>query len=270
MIYCKKCGAPLPDDAAYCVRCGTRVELPSDVSSQAPPAQGVKQPPAKSPDPTDKQPRDDKESRAEQRKLLLREAREEADDQADSDDSNHRRTLTFFAIAVCFVLLISAISFAPSSHSGSHSASVSSSQSSDKPGSHKSSGETAATKKEAEKPPVTLDSVIVKTDSIGQPQVDLRMTNHSGKTIDAYKVHIYAYDNYGTQLSQFGFGDGYFSGISQDTVADGQSTPSGRYWTLSGFDNGRKFTVRLMSIHFSDGTQWTTEAGQKVTIDGKL
>lgn len=96
------------------------------------------------------------------------------------------------------------------------------------------------------------------------------MTNHSGKTIDAYKVRISVYNNYGEQLKEFGVGNDHFNGISQDALADGQSSSSSRSWTLHGFDTGRKFVVRLMSIHYSDGTEWTTEQDQQVTAEGKL
>ena len=77
-------------------------------------------------------------------------------------------------------------------------------------------------------------------------------------------------DNYGKQVKQFGYGDGVFSAISQREIEPGGTTSSQYTWTLHGFDNGRKFKVQLYSIHFTDGTEWTAENDQDVSIEGTI
>ena len=96
------------------------------------------------------------------------------------------------------------------------------------------------------------------------------MTNNSQKDIDAYKVQISAYDNYGSKLKEFDVGKDHFNGISQDSLPAGATTSDGRRWEMTGFDKGRRFVLRLMSIHFTDGTEWKTEDSQEVTIEGKF
>ena len=123
---------------------------------------------------------------------------------------------------------------------------------------------------EAIKPPVTLNKLTIEPDIIGQPLVSLSMTNNSQKDIDAYKVQISAYDNYGSKLKEFDIGKDHFNGISQDSLPAGATTSDGRRWEMTGFDKGRRFVLRLMSIHFTDGTEWKTEDNQEVTIEGKF
>lgn len=120
------------------------------------------------------------------------------------------------------------------------------------------------------KPPVELSNIIIDTDMIGTPQVAIIMTNTSQKTIDAFKVKIYAYDNYGKQLKEFGSGSDYFSGISQRELVAGATTSGDYYWTLYGFENGRKFKAQLYSVHFTDDTSWEAESGQDVSVSGKM
>lgn len=120
------------------------------------------------------------------------------------------------------------------------------------------------------KPPVKLSNLIIEKDMIGTPEVSLIMTNTSNKIIDAYKVKIYAYDNYGKQLKEFGHGDDYFAGISQNELQPGATTSSDYHWSLMGFSNGRKFKLVLYSIHFTDDTTWESVDGQEVSISGKM
>jgi len=266
MIYCKKCGTKLPDDAVYCIKCGTKVDHPIDEHHD-------------NLEKTQELP----DLSAEADKVSLNNENIEStpdspnlNSQHDAEKANkHGKRFWGLVLAVMLILVaIAAISSPDDNKPSSGAKIVESSNAEDQAAAKKAEEEKeAAIKKaheEAIKPPVTLNQVTIKPNSIGEPQINLSMTNHSGKTIDAFKILVYAYDNYGTKLKAFGFGDDAFHGISQDPIGDGETTSPSRYWTLNGFDNGRKFVVRLMSLHFSDGSQWDTEDGQEVTVEGKF
>lgn len=278
MIYCKKCGTALPDDAVFCVKCGTKVDRPAgarpgdaDKTQPLPTVSAdAAQDPGKKPD-----------LAAEASKLSKsKQTAPPAHQPGDIDDNKSSSAL--IAVVLGFVVfcgaMLGAYYIVGPGASGSTATTKVTHDPNAKPvktaAQEKAEQAEAAEKErahqEAIKPPVTLDKVIVKPNVIGEPLVSLVMTNHSGKTIDAYKVHISVYNNYGEQLKEFGVGNDHFNGISQDALADGQSSSSSRSWTLHGFDTGRKFVVRLMSIHYSDGTEWTTEQDQQVTAEGKL
>ena len=278
MIYCKKCGTALPDDAVFCVKCGTKVDRPagarpSDADKTQPlptVSADAAQDPGKKPD-----------LAAEASKLSKpKQATPPAHQPGDIDDNKSSNAL--IAVVLGFVVFCGAMFGAyyivgPGA-SGSTATTKVTHDPNAKPvktaaqekAEQAEAAERERAHQEAIKPPVTLDKVIVKPNVIGEPLVSLVMTNHSGKTIDAYKVRISVYNNYGEQLKEFGVGNDHFNGISQDALGDGQSSSSSRSWTLHGFDTGRKFVVRLMSIHYSDGTEWTTEQDQQVTAEGKL
>ena len=277
MIYCKKCGTALPDDAVFCIKCGTKVDRPADARlGDADKTQPLPTAPADAA----QKPADKPDLAAEAAKLSKpKQAIPPAHQPGDIDDNKSSSALIAVVGGLAFLvgaLFICNHVVGPGASSSTATPRVTSratapAQTAEQ---KKAAEEKAAAEKkaheEAIKPPVTLDKVVVTPNIIGEPQVSLVMTNHSGKTIDAYKVRISVYNNYGEQLKEFGVGNDHFNGISQDALGDGQSSSSGRYWTLHGFDTGRKFVVRLMSIHYSDGTEWTTEDSQKVTAEGKL
>lgn len=277
MIYCKKCGTALPDDAVFCVKCGTKVDRPADArpgdANKTQPLLTVSadaaQDPGKKPD-----------LAAEASKLSKpKQATPPAHQPGDIDDNKSSNALiAVVGGAALFVgaLFIGYHVVGPGASSSTATPKVTSSA--------KAPAQTAEQKKAAEekaaadkkaheeviKPPVTLNKLTITPDIIGQPLVSLSMTNNSKKDIDAFKVQISAYDNYGSKLKEFGVGKDHFNGISQDALPAGATTPDGRHWEMSGFDNGRRFVLRLMSIHFSDGTEWNTEDSQQVTVEGKF
>lgn len=281
MIYCKKCGTALPDDAVYCVKCGTKVDRP--VSSQSGDADKTRPLPA-APTGTAQDPGKKPDLAAEAAKLSKKSSAKApiSAPPVPGDIDDNKSSSALIAVVLGFVVfcgaMLGAYYIVGPGASGSTATTKVTHDPNTKPvktaAQEKAAQAEAAEKErahqEAIKPPVTLDKVIVKPNVIGEPLVSLVMTNHSGKTIDAYKVQISVYNNYGEQLKEFGVGNDHFNGISQDALGDGQSSSSSRSWTLHGFDTGRKFVVRLMSIHYSDGTEWTTEDSQKVTVEGKL
>lgn len=278
MIYCKKCGTALPDDAVFCVKCGTKVDRPADAQSGG--ADKTQPLPTVSADAA-QEPGKKPDLAAEASKLSKpKQATPPAHHPGDIDDNRSSNAL--IAVVLGFVVfcgaMLGAYYIVGPGASGSTATTKVTHDPNAKPvktaaqekAEQAEAAERERAHQEAIKPPVTLDKVIVRSNAIGEPLVSLVMTNHSGKTIDAYKVRISVYNNYGEQLKEFGVGNDHFNGISQDALGDGQSSSSSRSWTLHGFDTGRKFVVRLMSIHYSDGTEWTTEQDQQVTAEGKL
>lgn len=278
MIYCKKCGTALPDDAVFCVKCGTKVDRP--VSAQPSDVDKTQSLQAASTD-TAQDPGKKPDLAAEASKLSKpKQTIPLAHQPGDIDDNKSSSAL--IAVVLGFVVfcgaMLGAYYIVGPGASGSTATTKVTHDPNTKPvktadqkkAEQAEAAERERAHQEAIKPPVTLDKVVVTPNVIGEPQVSLVMTNHSGKTIDAYKVQISVYNNYGEQLKEFGVGNDHFNGISQDALGDGQSSSSSRSWTLHGFDTGRKFIVRLMSIHYSDGTEWATEQDQQVTAEGKL
>lgn len=281
MIYCKKCGTALPDDAVFCVKCGTKVDRP--VSAQPGDADKT-QPLPTAPADAAQKPADKPDLAAEAAKLSKKSSAKApiSAPPVPGDIDDNKSSSALIAVVLGFVVfcgaMLGAYYIVGPGASGSTATTKVTHDPNTKPvktaeqkkAEQAEAAERERAHQEAIKPPVTLDKVVVTPNVIGEPQVSLVMTNHSGKTIDAYKVRISVYNNYGEQLKEFGVGNDHFNGISQDALGDGQSSSGGRYWTLHGFDTGRKFVVRLMSIHYSDGTEWTTEDSQKVTAEGKL
>lgn len=278
MIYCKKCGTALPDDAVFCIKCGTKVDRPADARpGDADKTQPLPTISADAAQELDKKP----DLAAEASKLSKpKQTVSPAHQPGDIDDNKSSSaliTVLLGFVVFCGVMLGAYYIVGPGA-SGSTATTKVTHDPNAKPvktaaqekAEQAEAAERERAHQEAIKPPVTLDKVVVKPNVIGEPLVSLVMTNHSGKTIDAYKVRISVYNNYGEQLKEFGVGNDHFNGISQDALGDGQSSSSSRSWTLHGFDTGRKFVVRLMSIHYSDGTEWTTEQDQQVTAEGKL
>ena len=277
MIYCKKCGTALPDDAVFCVKCGTKVDRP--VSAQPGDADKTRPLPTASTD-TAQDPGKKPNLAAEASRLSKPKQATPPAHQPDGIDDNKSSSaliaviggaaLLVGALFICYHVVGPGASGSTATPKVTSSAKAPAQTAEQKKAADEKAAADKKAHEEAIKPPVTLDKVIVKPNVIGEPLVSLVMTNHSGKTIDAYKVQISVYNNYGEQLKEFGVGNDHFNGISQDALGDGQSSSSSRSWTLHGFDTGRKFVVRLMSIHYSDGTEWTTEQDQQVTAEGKL
>lgn len=250
-MFCKKCGAHLPDDAAFCMKCGVKVESSeesSDSSSLSHPAQETK--------------------------IVLPPflAAKKNDTKSEIQKSTKLLTGLIFGI----IIIACGIAFRhPDPVQKTPSETAVQQKSPDEIAAEKKAAKEKAdaqkkAHEEAIKPPVTLSRTIITPNVIGEPTLSLIMKNNSQKTINAFKLHIYAYDNYGKQVKQFGYGDGVFSAISQREIEPGGTTSSQYTWTLHGFDNGRKFKVQLYSIHFTDGTEWTAENDQDVSIEGTI
>ena len=281
MIYCKKCGTALPDDAVFCVKCGTKVDRP--VSAQPGDADKT-QPLPTAPADAAQKPADKPDLAAEAAKLSKKSSVKApiSAPPVPGDIDDNKSSSALIAVVLGFVVfcgaMLGAYYIVGPGASGSTATTKVTHDPNTKPvktaeqkkAEQAEAAERERAHQEAIKPPVTLNKLTIKPDIIGQPLVSLSMTNNSQKDIDAYKVQISAYDNYGSKLKEFDVGKDHFNGISQDSLPAGATTSDGRRWEMTGFDKGRRFVLRLMSIHFTDGTEWKTEDSQEVTIEGKF
>lgn len=277
MIYCKKCGTALPDDAVFCVKCGTKVDRPAD--ARLGDAGKTQQLPTVSAD-TAQEPGKKPGLAAEADKLSKPKQTTPPARQPDGIDDNKSSSaliaviggaaLLVGALFICYHVVGPGASGSTATPKVTSSAKAPAQTAEQKKAAEEKAAADKKAHEEAIKPPVTLNKLTITPDIIGQPLVSLSMTNNSQKDIDAFKVQISAYDNYGSKLKEFDVGKDHFNGISQDSLPAGATTPAGRRWEMTGFDKGRRFVLRLMSIHFTDGTEWKTEDSQEVTIEGKF
>ena len=171
MIYCRKCGAALPDDAQYCMKCGAKVvPLPDSSTGPLPLRTDVseKTPSSKKPAGRPVQPR-------------------------KSPAPSHRSSVTekiayaiggLLLLGGCFALIF--CFFMPSPSATGTKASVrqtsSSSANTSSASSTAQSEEQRKAHEEAIKPPVTLNKVTVRPNVIGEPQLSLSLINNSNKS----------------------------------------------------------------------------------------
>lgn len=123
---------------------------------------------------------------------------------------------------------------------------------------------------EAIKPPLQLMYGFVRKNVINNPTAGLVLKNISNKTIDAYTVEIHCYNNYGEPVRHYASGSNVCRGISQESIAPGATYGYNYVWTLHGLENTTKVDIELVKVHCTDGTVWTPEAGQRVSVKGSL
>ncbi|MBQ3575594.1 MAG: peptidoglycan-binding protein, partial [Clostridia bacterium] len=88
--------------------------------------------------------------------------------------------------------------------------------------------------------------------SIGTPEVFVRFTNQSGRTIDRIDFGVYAYDAYGDLIHPYNRYD--YTGCFYDgKLKSGSSSPSDWRWTLYDCDGAVKVRVFIEKYHFTDG-----------------
>jgi len=104
--------------------------------------------------------------------------------------------------------------------------------------------------------PLSLETVRMKFDIIGQRQVNLIVKNVSPQDIMAYTVEIHCYDRFGKPVRS-PMGDSTFRGISQSIIKPGQTSRHNSWWTLHWHDNAVKIKVVLTKAQLEDGSQWT-------------
>ncbi len=265
-MFCKKCGFQLPDDANFCIKCGTEVVLPDETKTESnAETSTTENPPSSITLPDTSQSTDFQEGTPQS--------------QTEVESGNDLKKNLKNSLIACFILILVGTAvyktveptFSQDIKARTQQKATEANAAEIKRERERKAAEEAERLKEANKPPITLTELVLEPDLIGQPTATLIFTNDSNKTIDAYTVRIYAYDNYGKKVTQFGIPDNdYFGGISQREIPPGASPSRNHMWTLHGFNTGRTFKACLMSIHFTDGSEWKALQPLDVSIEGKF
>jgi hypothetical protein len=108
---------------------------------------------------------------------------------------------------------------------------------------------------EAKKPPLLIDRVWISYNSIGHPEINVRVRNVSRKSIDAFEVMFSLYDAYDRPAKHYLNETNQYGGIFQKSTI-GPGATKEVTWTPYGYDLTAKAEARLDSVHFSDNTAW--------------
>lgn len=114
------------------------------------------------------------------------------------------------------------------------------------------------------KSPIAFLSAFVTSNSIGNPEANIRFFSISNKIIDAFSVDIYCYDNFNRAVNHYLGRSNIVKGISQITREKGFIDEAS--WDLFGHDNTTKIKVILRKIHFTDNTIWLANVQHPVII----
>jgi hypothetical protein len=106
--------------------------------------------------------------------------------------------------------------------------------------------------------PLLISTTRFRHNSIGTPEISIAVDNNSDKTIDAFNVRFFLYDNFNNPVGHYGRGANTFDGIFQWESIAPRSAYDGSFswWTLYGFDSATKYTGFVTSVHFTDNTTW--------------
>ena len=165
---------------------------------------------------------------------------------------NHKTLVT---VGVLLVLIVIA-----ASSSGSKTADTAQKQTNTTSATPNSNGQAQATQstnvetKTAEPSPLEVTKTSVTEDTIGTPIANITVKNTSQKTVDAFKVTIKTFNNFGEPAKGF-LTDNSYNGISQDDKVAPNATADAS-WTLYNYDTTKKIEAEVYQVHFTDGTTW--------------
>lgn len=109
--------------------------------------------------------------------------------------------------------------------------------------------------KTTEPSPLEVTKTSVTEDTIGTPIANVTVKNASSKTVDAFKVTIKTFNNFGEPAKGF-LTDNSYEGISQDEKVLPNAT-SDASWTLYNYDTTKKIEAEVYQVHFTDGSTWS-------------
>ena len=106
------------------------------------------------------------------------------------------------------------------------------------------------------RPPIELTSYVLKRNSIGQPELYVKVQNTSGEIIKTFSLTVFAFDEDGVPVTT------YFNHYAKnlnysDAVKPGEFTKSNSYWQLYGeYNEMKQIVVILNTVEFFDGSTW--------------
>lgn len=105
--------------------------------------------------------------------------------------------------------------------------------------------------------PLTISNSFLDFNAIDNPTVSVSVINNSDKTVDAFTVNFYLYDNFNKRVNHYLYQNNTYTGISQDIIKPGYELDGSNYsWTPYGFENTTKFIAVITEIHYTDNTTW--------------
>lgn len=103
--------------------------------------------------------------------------------------------------------------------------------------------------------PLQVTATQVDYDSIGTPEVSIKVWNLTEKRIIAFETTITGYDGYNRVVRNSLSGESSLKGIAQDFDLDwGRSSVF--TWKMYFHDNTMKINAKITSVRYSDGTVW--------------
>lgn len=98
-----------------------------------------------------------------------------------------------------------------------------------------------------------IESVIIKQNSIGLPELYARFTNTGSSSIDRFDFLVECYDRYGDVIKSHGVYD-YSSCYFEDSIlAPNASSPKDYYWTLYGCNGTVSVKIAITKYHTTNG-----------------
>jgi len=115
--------------------------------------------------------------------------------------------------------------------------------------------------------PLEIEGIRYDTNSIGIPEIYIRVKNIGGTPIDAFDFAVKCFDNYGDVVKGYGRYDYEICTYQGEDGAIGagevySASQNDRYWTMHGYDTATHYEVALVKVHTTDGTTHQRNAMQ--------
>ncbi len=100
---------------------------------------------------------------------------------------------------------------------------------------------------------ISIYSVSIKQDSIGTPQIFVRLRNNSKNSVDRIDFSVKCYDAYGALVKGYGVYSQSACFYDASTIKSGGITPSDYRWTFYGYDGVKSIEIAITKYHFTNG-----------------
>ena len=121
---------------------------------------------------------------------------------------------------------------------------------------------------EAKKCPLEIVGHRLRDNSIGLPELSLRLNNIRDSAAVAYVIEADCYNNFGDKVRSLGQGSHTYRGIGQTTIAGNDSEVA--TWQLSLYDTTTKAVVRIVRVKLRNGVEWNDEDGAAASVVVKM